>query len=187
MLEVGLNSYCTVDEADEYIRSHFISTSEEVEIWDALSLDDKEVYLITSAESLNGLSFKGRKKIAGQALAFPRVSGLMPGIYILPIVYNQSADMTIISGAYGGDGLKGAKEAQIENAIAHCLMDPKTTKEVRHRVLSGIASERAGSISRSYNDVTNNHKSNLMMKGIYNPDKVEAKLKAWLSASIFSI
>lgn len=187
MIEVGVNSYCTLKQANEYIENHFVSTSEEVEAWNKLSDKDKEVYLVDSAESLNGLNYKGRKKTSGQPLAFPRVNYLMPGFIVLPIVLNQSADMTLISNGYGGDGSRMALEAQIENAVAHALVSPNTVSQVRTRVLSGIASERAGSVSRSYTDSTKSEKGTMMLKGIYNPDKVEAKLKAWLSRSIFSI
>lgn len=187
MIEVGINSYCTLEEADKYIKEHYISTSNEVDMWNSLEDTDKEVYLISSADSLNGLNYKGRKKTRGQPLAFPRINYMMPGVIYLPIALNQIGDYTLVNGFGNGDGLECAKAAQIENALAHCLIDPKTVSEVRTRVLSGISSERAGSISRSYNDISDNRKSNMMLKGIYNPDKVEAKLKAWLSTSIFSI
>lgn len=187
MLVVGTNSYCTLEEANEYIDTHFVSDSIESEIWGRLSDKDKEVYLIDSADSLNGLNYKGRKRVSGQALVFPRMNYMMPGIIQLPIVCNQFADMTLISGLGRDDGLEMAKEAQIENAVAHSLIGSRVINDTRTRVLSGLSSESAGSVSKSYNNNIGNVKSSMMLKGIYNPDKVEAKLKAWLTSSIFSI
>lgn len=185
-LIVGSNTYVTLDEANEYIRTHFTTSSNERVVWDNTSDEDKIVYLVNSAESMNGLKYKGRKKIPGQPLAFPRENFLLPGVIKMPVFTMQSSDTTLINGFNYGDGLKEAKCAQIENAIAHAVTKPTLVSESRTRMLSGISSEKSGNMSKSYNN-TDNYMSKSMMIGIYNPEKIQSILKCWVTNSVYSI
>lgn len=186
-IKIGINSYVTLEEANEYLDNNYISTSLERNKWNSLTDDDKEIYLIDSAKSLNGLKYKGRKQLDGQYLAFPRVNNILPGYINIPVYMLQNSDYTLIKGFGNGDGLESAKEAQIVNAIYHSITDDSLTDSSRKRRLSGISSERAGSVSRSYIDSSNDTYSKLASKGIYNIDKIEAILKNWITGSISTL
>lgn len=70
MLTVGVNTYITVDEADEIlIGCHNGSLLEQ---WLALSVADKETYLRSATYRIDCLPVCGYKHNANQALQFPR-------------------------------------------------------------------------------------------------------------------
>lgn len=185
-IQVGVNSYVTLDEATQYVQMYYMSNSPEFKAWfnEELSDSDREVCLISSAQALNSLKYNGRKRVAGQSLAFPRIQMIMPGIYFTPFVV-QVADTSLIRGEYGGDdGLTAAKAAQVENAVSHLLLGCTYTATKR-RALSGLNSKRVDDVSESYNN-----KSNLLVEadsGIYNLNKIKALLKSWLDESVFTI
>lgn len=66
-LVVGTNSYISVADADEYFSCRLHS-----EVWSAATDDDKAKALITATRQIDRLSFKGRKILSSQDLAFPR-------------------------------------------------------------------------------------------------------------------
>lgn len=185
-IQVGINSYVTLDEATEYVSTFYMTTSPEFKAWNNkdLSDSDKETALISSAQALNNLKYNGRKQVAGQRLAFPRTSTLMPGIYWTPYVV-QAGDTSLMSCGFGGDnGLSAAKNAQIENAIAHVLYGTVAVS-TKQRALSGITSKRVDDVSESYNN-----QSNLLYDaetGLFAAKKVKALLKSWLDESVFSL
>lgn len=185
-IEVGVNSYVTLEEAQAYVSTFYMSTSAEFKAWtsETLSDDDKETALIASAQALNNLKYNGRKRVPGQKLAFPRVTVLMPGIYWTPFVV-QYADTSLSSCGYGGDnGLESAKAAQIENALAHILYGCTYTT-TKKRALSGITSKRVDDVAESYSNRTD-----LLYEaetGLYAPNKVKALLKSWLDESVFTL
>lgn len=72
-LIVGIDSYISVAAADQYVQSHYLSTSPERIAWEALTEPDKEVLLRNSTSAIDSLPLVGRKADINQALAFPRV------------------------------------------------------------------------------------------------------------------
>lgn len=64
--------YVTLDQADEYIATHYISTDSLRTAWEGLSSDDKKALLLKSFDTIEILPFAGRKLVAGQEYAFPR-------------------------------------------------------------------------------------------------------------------
>ena len=73
-LQIGINSYVTVSEADDYVTSHYLSTNTARQLWEALSTEDKSSALLRSCMALNNLKYTGRRAVAGQKLEFPRTS-----------------------------------------------------------------------------------------------------------------
>lgn len=64
--------YVTLEQANEYIATHYISTDKLYESWDYLSDEDKSALLLRSFECIEVLPFTGRKSNPDQEKAFPR-------------------------------------------------------------------------------------------------------------------
>lgn len=64
--------YVTLDQANEYIATHYISTDSLRTTWEGLSSADKSALLLKSFDTIELLPFAGRKLVPGQANAFPR-------------------------------------------------------------------------------------------------------------------
>lgn len=69
---MDLIGYVTVQDADAYISSHYLSTDEVAVSWRALSESDKAVLLTRAFQTIELLPFAGRKTAPGQSCAFPR-------------------------------------------------------------------------------------------------------------------
>ena len=69
MAQIG---YVTVEEANTYIKEHYMSTDPARIRWDALSDGDKVALLRTSFEAIELLPFSGHKSYKDQTTAFPR-------------------------------------------------------------------------------------------------------------------
>lgn len=67
-----LIGYVTIEEADSYISSHFLSSDEKRESWEAMNEEDKKVLLTKSLEDIESLNFSGYKTCKDQELSFPR-------------------------------------------------------------------------------------------------------------------
>lgn len=64
--------YVTVEESDEYVRTHYVSTDDLRKGWEALSSEDKAALLTKSFQAIELLPFTGRKLNPKQKTAFPR-------------------------------------------------------------------------------------------------------------------
>lgn len=185
-LDVGINTYCTLDEAGEYIDSHFSEKSPEYKAWfsDELSDDERARALIRSQAALHNLKYTGAKLKRGQALDFPRRKMVMPGMLMLPVI-PQNYDYRLIDGFNGDDGLQAAKEAQIENAVVMVAIGQCSAVQTKKRQLSGLRSKKADDISETYDS-----SSDVMFDvqtGLYAKEMVEAKLKAWLTSAVYTV
>ena len=65
-------SYNTVEEANGYVTSHYISTDESRVRWESFSDEDKQVLLTRAHDVIDSLPFTGRKTSVDQPDAFPR-------------------------------------------------------------------------------------------------------------------
>lgn len=65
-------SYNTVAECNDYVASHYLSSSDERQLWEALSDTDKQILLTRSFDTIESLPFTGRKTSTKQPYAFPR-------------------------------------------------------------------------------------------------------------------
>lgn len=75
MLTVGIDSFVTVEYADNYLASHYLSTDTRLTEWFSLSAQDKEIYLVRGCEALKCLKYRGVLFSAMQPLPFPRYFG----------------------------------------------------------------------------------------------------------------
>lgn len=64
--------YITLEEANDYVEKHFLSSDATRVAWESLSDADKEVLLRNSYRVIEALPFRGRKACATQPSAFPR-------------------------------------------------------------------------------------------------------------------
>ena len=64
--------YVTLEQANTYIGTHYISTDNLRLSWEALSDVDKTALLLKSFETIESLPFAGRKAQKDQTTAFPR-------------------------------------------------------------------------------------------------------------------
>lgn len=67
-----LIGYVTLDQANEYIATHYISEDKLRTTWEILSIEDREALLLKSFETIELLPFAGRKTEIDQPNAFPR-------------------------------------------------------------------------------------------------------------------
>lgn len=121
MLELNKNTYVTLAEADEYISSHYLSSSVERENWDNLSEEDKEVLLINAADSFQNLKLRSKKKYSNQYLVFPRSN-------------------------FTENDLINLKNAQVEEALSYTM-----NNSIYDAYSQGLKSESIDSISKTYN------------------------------------
>ncbi len=185
-IKVNINSYVSLEEADNYIETYYTSTSAERLKWQELSEEDKKIKLISSARALNNLRYKGQKEINGQPLAFPRKYAVYGFCFAYAPYVSQYKDNSLLEGISGsGNGLDAAKEAQIVNAITGITMDEGIITDVLERSVAGVKSKSAGRMSESYDNDTNRAK--YLSIGIFNIDKIKNILSAWISDSVFSI
>lgn len=191
-LKEGINSYVTLEEADNYIESHFLDNSPEYKAWfsNDFTEENKKRSLISSTSSIDNLfKFRGRKLSDAQILQFPRIFTISPFPATFPLLFiSQTYDNTLIKGVNTSDtsnGLKSAKEATIVNAVAGLVINPNLKQETNKRVLSGITSKREGNVSASF-DTSDIH-TMYLMQGIYNIEAIRSIFKSWLADSIASL
>lgn len=75
MITVGVDTYVTVDDANTYLSQKYLSSDERLATWNALSNDDKEVYLRDACDAIDSVKYRGVTYVALQRLAFPRYFG----------------------------------------------------------------------------------------------------------------
>ena len=72
MLTVGIDSYITIGDADEYIRGHLRAGDPDRERWENIAEEDKENCIRVACEELERLPWAGTALQKGQRLSFPR-------------------------------------------------------------------------------------------------------------------
>lgn len=77
-LIVGENSYITIEEANEIVLNNYTYISEEKQVWDSLSEEDKKVVILKATKTINKEIFRGCKYTTGK-LAWPRI---IDGVYV---------------------------------------------------------------------------------------------------------
>lgn len=145
--------YVTLEEANEYVTNHFMSSNTTRVAWETLSDADKMVLLRNSYRAIEMLTFRGRKTDKAQPSAFPRW---------------PSTDVP-----------DQIKNAQVANAIV--LADESSQDDVFYydRLHTfGIKSYRIGNLSEALNTSTEGAVSSSSL-GIYSQEAVRL-LSPWL-------
>ena len=73
VLEVGINSYLTVEEADILVSNNLDDDSEDRLEWNKLSTDSKEKLLIKGTRLVDKLPYLGIKYNPSSELSWPRI------------------------------------------------------------------------------------------------------------------
>lgn len=181
MLQVGIDSYVSLQEAENILGSICTSNDSAYVKWNELSDSDKEVLLRNSCRDINALRFVGKRKNLGQKLEFPRVNSMPVGIgYSLYI--SQFQDNVLYNNGGGIDGLAEARQAQCINAV-YAAMYSNLADETIGMNIQGLTSKKAGPIAETYN--RNNRNSEDALMGIYTK-KVYTILRCWINDSRIS-
>lgn len=69
---MSLIGYVTLEEANQYVESHYLYSDELRQCWEKLTEEDSAVLLNKSFQALELLPFTGRKLESSQTSAFPR-------------------------------------------------------------------------------------------------------------------
>lgn len=178
MLEVGLDSYVTLQEAENILESVCTSNDSAYIKWNELSDSDKEVLLRNSCRDINSLKFTGKRQNLGQKLEFPRVNQLPCGIgYSLYI--SQFTDNVLAGAGSSNNGLAEVRQAQCINAVYAAMYSDLTDQTIGMNI-QGLTSKKAGPIAETYN--RNNRSSEDALMGIYTK-KVYSILRCWINDS----
>lgn len=183
-LNIGFDSWVSLEEAEELIKSLFTSSNEYFLKWNSLSDEDKEILLRNSAFSISdSYRFTGRKQKQSQRLAFPRVLSALPvGVAYAPYI-SQLYDNQLVSSYSLDTGIEDAKRAQVVNSVYGSVLVDLST-ESHKNFSSGLKSKSIGPISESY-EISNNSYLESSLVGIYTK-QVETILSSWLTSSHFS-
>lgn len=129
MLEVGKNTYVTIDEATEYIEANYSAKNILRAHWTVCPDEYKEQYLKKSLIEIEALPFVGRKTIWTNGLQFPRTLMNAP-LYTIrnPVYLMYNRDQFEVP--------KEVKEAQIENALG--IIQKEYRPEAKATVLSAL-------------------------------------------------
>ncbi len=146
--------YVTLEEANEYVTDHFMSSNTTRVAWESLSDADKMVLLRNSYRAIEMLVFRGRKTDAAQPSAFPRW---------------PSTDVP-----------SSIKEAQIANAIV--LSDESSQDDIAYydklRTF-GVKSYHVGNLSETLNTPAESSSAS-SYHGIYSQEAMRL-LSPWLT------
>lgn len=111
-LTIGLDTYCSIDEADEYVCKTNNKFAPLRVIWSVLNDEEKAEYLRMSLAEIENLPFTGKKYNSAQKLSFPRITHEY-GTFNCAIPYG----MRLVSHVHS-EIPSDVKSAQAENALA---------------------------------------------------------------------
>ena len=72
MIEINVDTYATLEEADEYVGKYYLETDEKSIGWGKLSEAQKETALRNGAMAIDSVVYPGKKKDSEQEMEFPR-------------------------------------------------------------------------------------------------------------------
>lgn len=143
MLEVGKNTYVTIQEADAYIADNYSPKNILRAHWTVCPDEYKEQYLRKSMIEIEALPFVGRKTIWSGELQFPRTLLNAP-------LYVRRSPIFLLYSRNDAEVPREVKAAEIENALGIIQKSYRPTGKAA--VLSALGlvpvfSERSGVLS----------------------------------------
>lgn len=184
-LVVGVDSYITLEYANEYVVKHFPSDSAFRTTWAGKSDADKEVLIRTSTQAIDSLKFNGRKLNYSNRLQFPRI--LETNVYFGYQAFGETNQFTDLSCSpvvdHTDGGLELVKQAVVENAVAASLLQQTAFSQLGDAI-AGITSKKVGPVAETYNRQTMEARG--ARRGIFS-DKVYTLLAPWLAESYISL
>lgn len=181
-LQVGIDSYVSLEEANRIVEENFTSDSSLFKKWSDLSDGDKEVLLRQSTYSIDRLKLQGEKLKYGQRLQFPRKHRYIAG-YGWRLFVGQFQDNGLIDGSGENDGLREVALAQVVNAVYGASLSNVVSDTLVNNI-QGLTSKKAGPISESYGRNTPDNASALI--GIYTR-QVYSILVDWVDGTYTTI
>lgn len=119
-MQVGIDTYVTVEEADRFIETYYPEFDDLAVVWGVLTEREKASYLYTSVQQMEALVLSGVRLNASQPLQFPRKECFMPATRENPSIPEP------------------VKEAQIENAIELLNTDLNARSDEQIILLSAL-------------------------------------------------
>lgn len=145
--------YVTLEEANEYVTNHFMSSNMTRVAWESISDADKMVLLRNSYRAIEMLTFRGRKTDMTQPSAFPRWPSM--------------------------DVPAQVKEAQIANAIVLADESSREDAEYYDKLRTyGVKSYSVGNLSETLNTPAEGASAS-STQGIYSQEALRL-LGPWL-------
>ena len=186
MLTVGVDSYISLADADQYTQSMYTKGNELYDSWFGLSDEAKEAWLRRSTKALDRLKYQGEKRSYSQKLQFPRIQRNYCGGFgwawaVSPYYDNQH--IAISDKGFDDGGMGAIAEATIENALYGVVLSPSITA-LNVANISGLTSRKGGPIEEHYNRTSAN--SSNALKDIYT-EKVYSILVQWVIGSHYSM
>ena len=157
MLEVGKNTYVTIEEADEYIAENYSEKNILRAHWTVCPDEYKEQYLRKSMIEIEALPFVGRKTIWSSELQFPRTLLNAP-------LYARRSPIFLLYNRNDAEVPREVKAAEIENALGIIQKSYRPTSKAA--VLSALG------LVPVFSDGT----------GVLSSEKAERLLKPFLGA-----
>lgn len=146
--------YVTVEQANEYVATHY-TLADKLRIgWESLGTSDKSALLLRSFETIEQLPFSGRKMVPGQPNAFPRYPDTeVPRQIIWAQIENalSFADSSAVEDAehYGRLWQFGVKSYSIGNLSEH-IGEGSWSSGAANAAASGIVSTTAARLLKPY-------------------------------------
>jgi hypothetical protein len=128
-LQIRIESYVTIDEANEYISGKVYATD-----WETSDTSTKEKALKEACRKINRLQFKGQKSEPGQILEFPRK---------MPVL----GRLAVIGFMTGDEVPDEVKAAQCEEALAILKYGNSARTKAQEQ---NIVSVKIGDVSETY-------------------------------------
>lgn len=72
-LEIGVNSYLTLEEAQSIVDNELYSDSSEFQLWCSLNEREREIICKRGTTAINSLEFIGQRRVYNTKLKWPRV------------------------------------------------------------------------------------------------------------------
>lgn len=116
MLNIGVDSYVTLDEANQYVKEYYKEFDNLAVIWNVADDSEKEIYLKNSAYEIDNLLIVGVIFDKNQQMQFPRRECFKEG----PEVPSE------------------VKDAQIENALAIMSKSVSARSDEQMKILNSL-------------------------------------------------
>jgi len=146
-INIGIDTYISVTDADTYVSENHISTSTKYTTWDALEDSDKEIYLKKATSKIERLQIRGMKAVGTQTLQFPRA--------IYSKYYRTDLPRTTIrlngNWVIEEEVTDLVKHAQVEEALEMAVNGYEISKREKLQ-REGVKSYRLGDLSESFVD-----------------------------------
>lgn len=146
-------SYSSVQEANDYVAQHYVSSDATRTTWESLQDEDKQVLLNKAFSIIENLPLRGRKTEIDQPCAFPRC----PDKEVPDVVKNAECELAL-----------AFSDSDLNSSI----------KDYRRMIDYGISSYSVGNFSES---ILSYQKNGLQMRYGLISSEAERLLLPWLS------